>query len=71
MTNRKSIRIGWTRHASVMGALLGALLGLGAARIYARRVEESGGAPKVSIREIVSLAGSLISLLKRISKLGL
>ena len=71
MTNRKSLRIGWIRHASVMGALLGALFGLGAARIYVRRVEESGGAPKVSVREVVSLTGSLISLLKRIANLGL
>lgn len=61
----------WRRRAVIAGAVIGALIGLGAANIYVRRMEESGRAHKVSVREWVSIAGSLISLLKRITSLGL
>tara|TARA_B100000315_G_C14248926_1_gene438790 strand:+ start:134 stop:337 length:204 start_codon:yes stop_codon:yes gene_type:complete len=54
----------------LFGALLGALLGLGAAYIFARRQEDSDGESGFSAREAISLGMELVKLLRQIGGLA-
>tara|TARA_B100002003_G_C13619537_1_gene317902 strand:- start:187 stop:378 length:192 start_codon:yes stop_codon:yes gene_type:complete len=53
----------------LFGALLGALLGLGAAYIFARRQEDSDNEHGFSAREAISLGIELVKLLRQIGGL--
>ena len=70
MSRRNISDRAWRRRASITGSVLGALVGLAAARVYVRRVEDSGRKPNVSVREVVLLASSVVALFRRIIHLG-
>ena len=54
----------------LVGALLGALLGLGAAYILAHRHENSGKETGFSARETISVGMDLVKLLRKIGDLA-
>ena len=54
----------------VVGALLGALLGLFGAYLYQRRAEEQADAPQLSTAKAVKLGFGVLSLLRQIANLA-
>ena len=55
----------WRGKAFVVGGVLGALLGLGAAYIYVNAAEQSGETPELSPGTAVSIGLSLLALLRQ------
>jgi hypothetical protein len=62
--------MGWRSKAFVIGGLLGALLGLGAAYIYVNAAEQSGEPPEVSPGTAVTVGLSLLALLRQVAVIG-
>jgi hypothetical protein len=60
----------WRGKAFVVGGVLGALLGLGAAYIYVNAAEQSGEAPEVSPGTAVTIGLSLLALLRQVAVIG-
>ena len=60
----------WRGKAFVVGGVLGALLGLGAAYIYVNSAEKSGEAPEVSPGTAVTIGLSLLALLRQVAVIG-
>lgn len=61
----------WRVQVMVTGAVIGALVGLGAAFVYIRQVEEAGGdRPKVGVGETLGLGLGLLGLVNQIGSLG-
>lgn len=60
----------WRSKAFVIGGVLGALLGLGAAYIYINAAEESGEPPEVSPGTAVTVGLSLLALLRQVAVIG-
>ena len=60
----------WKMKALVIGGVLGAVLGIGAAYLYVSNVEESGEDPDVSPRDAVTIGVTVIGLLRQIANLG-
>lgn len=60
----------WRQRAFIVGGVLGALLGLGAAYIYINSAEESGEAPEVTPGTAVTIGLSLLALLRQVSAIA-
>ena len=60
----------WRGKAFVVGGVLGALLGLGAAYIYINAAEQSGEPPEVSPGTAVTVGLSLLALLRQVAAIG-
>ena len=60
----------WRGKAFVIGGVLGALLGLGAAYIYVSAAEQSGEPPEVSPGTAVTVGLSLLALLRQVAVIG-
>jgi hypothetical protein len=60
----------WRGKAFVIGGVLGALLGLGAAYIYVNAAEQSGEPPEVSPGTAVTVGLSLLALLRQVAVIG-
>ena len=60
----------WRGKAFVVGGVLGALLGLGAAYIYVNAAEESGETPEMSPGTAVTIGLSLLALLRQVAAIG-
>ncbi|MFQ5410101.1 MAG: hypothetical protein ACE5FI_16960 [Anaerolineales bacterium] len=60
----------WKTKAFLVGGVVGALLGVGAAYLYVSNVEESGEEPGVSPRDAVTVGVTVIGLLRQIANLG-
>ncbi len=60
----------WRRKAFVIGGVVGALLGLGAAYIYVNAAEQSGEEPEVSPGTAVTIGLSLLALLRQVAAIG-
>ncbi len=60
----------WRGKAFVVGGVLGALLGLGAAYIYINAAEQSGETPEVSPGTAVTIGLSLLALLRQVAVIG-
>jgi hypothetical protein len=59
--------IDWRGKAFIVGGVLGALLGLGAAYIYINAAEQSGETPEVSPGTAVTIGLSLLALLRQVA----
>ena len=57
----------WKSKAFVVGGVVGALLGLGAAYIYVNAAGESGESPEVSPGTAVTIGLSLLALLRQVA----
>jgi hypothetical protein len=64
------MELDWRRKAFVLGGLLGALLGLGAAYIYVNAAEASGETPEVTPGTAVTIGLSLLALLRQVAAIG-
>jgi len=64
--------INWKTKAMILGTAVGALIGLGAATLFTRNADKSGGsdAPEVSTTEALGLAISIIGLVRGIASLA-
>lgn len=64
--------INWKTKAIILGTIVGALIGLGAATLFTRNADKngSGEAPEVSTAEALGLAISVIGLVRGISSLA-
>ena len=60
----------WKSKAFVVGGVVGALLGLGAAYIYVHAAEDSGETPEVSPGTAVTIGLSLLALLRQVAAIG-
>ncbi len=60
----------WRGRAFLIGGVLGALLGVGAAYIYINAAEQSGEKPEVSPGTAVTIGLSLLALLRQVAAIG-
>ena len=60
----------WKPKVLVVGAVIGALVGLGGAYLYAQQAEREGRTPKVSTGEGVKLGLLVLGLLRSVATLG-
>lgn len=64
------MELDWRRKAFVVGGVVGALLGLGAAYIYINAAEQSGEKPELSPGTAVTIGLSLLALLRQVAAIG-
>lgn len=62
--------IDWRQKAFIVGGLVGALLGLGAAYIYVNSAEEAGEQPELRPGSAVTIGLSLLALLRQVAAIG-
>jgi hypothetical protein len=62
----------WKTRILIAGGILGALVGVGAAMIYIREVEESttGQPPRVAPGEAVRLGVTLMDIMRQVASIG-
>ena len=60
----------WKPKVLIIGAVLGALVGLGAAFLLAQNAEKGGKAPQISAGDGVKLGVTVLGLLRMVSTLG-
>ena len=60
----------WRAKALVIGGVIGALAGLGAAYLYIRNIEETGEKPALATKDAMTIGFSLLSLVKQVASLG-
>ena len=64
------MELDWRRRAFIIGGVVGALLGLGAAYIYVNAAEESGETPELTPGTAVTIGLSLLALLRQVAAIG-
>jgi hypothetical protein len=64
------MELDWRKRALVVGGVVGALLGLGAAYIYVNAAEESGEQPELTPGSAVTIGLSLLALLRQVASIG-
>ena len=64
------MEVDWRTRAFVIGGVVGALLGLGAAYIYINAAEESGETPEVTPGTAVTIGLSLLALLRQVAAIA-
>ena len=64
------MEIDWRQRAFVVGGVVGALLGLGAAYIYINSAEESGETPELTPGTAVTIGLSLLALLRQVAAIA-
>lgn len=61
----------WRMKALIIGALIGALIGVGTAYLLARTADESGGGPpQISTGDAIKSAIGVVGLVRGIASLG-
>lgn len=61
----------WRTKTLIVGAFVGALIGLGTAYLLARTAEESGGGPpKISTGDAIKSALGIVGIVRGIASLG-
>jgi hypothetical protein len=60
----------WKPKALVIGAVIGALVGLGAAYLFAQRVEAENADPNIKPADGVKLGVMVLSFLRSVAELG-
>jgi hypothetical protein len=64
------MELDWRNRALIIGGVVGALLGLGAAYIYINSAEESGETPEVTPGSAVTIGLSLLALLRQVAAIA-
>ena len=64
------MEVGWRQRAFLIGGVLGALLGLGAAYIFVNAAEQNGEEPEVTPGTAVTIGLSLLALLRQVAAIG-
>ncbi len=60
----------WKMKVMIIGGVMGAVVGLSAAYLYVRKLEESGEKPNLATKEAVAVGLSLVALLRQIANTG-
>jgi hypothetical protein len=60
----------WKNKILVVGGLIGALVGVGAAFLYVRTAEEAGGPREVSTGQVLKLAVAALGVVRQVSQLA-
>ncbi len=60
----------WKVKAIIVGGVVGALIGIGAAYLYVRNIEEAGEDPRLATKDAMSIGVSLVSLVRQIANMG-
>ncbi len=62
----------WKQRVYLIGIVVGVLVGLGAARLYVRAVEDSGAEapPKVKTSDLLKVTFNLFGLLRQVASLA-
>ncbi len=60
----------WKPKALIIGALIGALVGLGAAYLYSQRVEAESAGPNIKPADGVRLGVMVLGLLRSVAEMG-
>lgn len=61
----------WRTKTMILGGVIGALIGVGAAYLLARTAEESGGGPpKITTSDAIKSAIGIVGLVRGIASLG-
>jgi hypothetical protein len=61
---------GWRTKAFIIGGVVGALLGVGAAYIFVNAAEQNGEEPEVTPGTAVTIGLSLLALLRQVAAIG-
>jgi hypothetical protein len=64
------MELDWRQRAFIVGGVVGALLGVGAAYIYVNAAEESGETPELRPGSAVTIGLSLLALLRQVAAIG-
>ncbi|MCC7358689.1 MAG: hypothetical protein IT317_04400 [Anaerolineales bacterium] len=64
------MEVGWRQRAFLIGGVVGALLGLGAAYIFVNAAEHNGETPEVTPGTAVTIGLSLLALLRQVAAIG-
>ncbi|MBN2556141.1 MAG: hypothetical protein JXA97_09425 [Anaerolineales bacterium] len=60
----------WKRNFLIIGGIIGALTGLGAAYLMIRQAEDEGGRPKLKASDGIQMGMSVMTLMRQIGKQG-
>ena len=60
----------WKAKALIVGGVVGALVGLGAAYLYIRNIEETGETPQIATKDAMTIGFSLVSLMRQIANMN-
>lgn len=70
MAQNTELETNWKVKALIVGGVVGAVVGVGAAYLYVRNLEETGEKPNIATKEAVTIGVSLVSLLRQIASMG-
>ena len=60
----------WRVKALLIGGVVGALAGVGAAYLYIRNIEEAGEQPQMATRDALQLGVALVALVRQVASMG-
>ena len=62
--------LSWKAKALLVGGVVGAAVGLGAAYLYIRNIEEAGEEPQLGTKDALQLGVSVVALVRQIASMG-
>lgn len=62
--------LSWKAKALILGGAVGAAVGLGAAYLYIRNIEEAGEDPQLDTKDALTLGVAVVALVRQIASLG-
>jgi len=65
-----NVELDWKVKALIIGGVVGAIAGVGAAYLYIRNIEEVGEDPKLGTKDALQLGVSLVSLVRQVASMG-
>jgi len=70
MDEGSGFELDWKTKAMIVGGVVGALVGVGAAYLYVRNLEAAGDEPKLEPRDAMTIGMSLVTLVRQIANMG-
>ena len=64
------VELDWKAKTLIVGGVVGALIGVGAAYLYIRNIEEAGEEPQLGTKDALQLGVSVVSLVRQIANMG-
>lgn len=62
--------LSWQAKALLTGGVVGALVGVGAAYLYIRNIQEAGEEPQLGTKDALQLGVSVVALVRQIASMG-
>ncbi|MBM4423389.1 MAG: hypothetical protein FJ030_08350 [Chloroflexi bacterium] len=70
MEGDSEFELDWKVKAILIGGAVGALVGIGAAYLYIRNIEEAGEPLQLATKDALQIGVSLASLVKQVASMG-